>query len=152
ELEASFVLSPGFAIDAADADLPAPYRIGDPDHGGLNLEKYRRFVVDELGEGHWAWGDSPGWVTGKTPDLEPVLGARVVDRGVDQPYVRRRRPGGRVLFSRDEFGEPLRAQVWISTDYVGPAPGVWDRTGTWQQCHGGWELLTQALGIRLEID
>ena len=67
-------------------------------------------------------------------------------------YVRRLRPGSNTLLTRDSAGRPLQAQLALSRDYAGPAPAVWDGTGTWQPIAGGWELLEDRLGILVTVE
>ena len=66
--------------------------------------------------------------------------------------MRRLRPGSNTLLSRDSKGQPLQAQLALSRDYQGPAPGLWDGSGTWQPIAGGWELLEDRLGIQVTVE
>ena len=48
-------------------------------------------------------------------------------------------------------GKRARARLYLSTDYKGIKPGVWDGTGTWKAVKG-WELLNDRCGIRLTAE
>ncbi len=144
--EASFVLAPGFPIapaDAADGTALRAYDRNDPGFQG-NVDKYRLYVFDETGEGHWDFG------TGATVMSPPSLASVLIDPGNNgpiPPYVKRRRVPLGELFTVDQNQKPLRAQLSISTNYSGLQPGLWDGTGTWQVVSGGYELLRDRLGI-----
>jgi hypothetical protein len=143
--EASFILAPGFSIsdaDAADASALQQFDKSDTAFTGANRDKYRLYIFDETGEGHWDFGSAA--IVTEAPSLDPLLG----DEGPeDQPYVKRRRIPLGELFTVDTNQKPLKAQLSISTDYTGPQPGLWDGTGTWQPVTGGFELLKDRLGI-----
>ena len=148
--EASFVLAPGFPIAAADsasAASLAAFNLNDPAFSATNHDKYRLYVFDETGDGHWDWPSS-STVTTVAP-LDAILAGDDPDN--PRPYVKRRRVPLGELFTLDPNQKPLRAQLSISTDYVGKAPAVWDGTGTWQPIHGGFELLRDRLGIWINV-
>jgi len=154
--EADFVLAPFFAVAGGDATAVNPFGIGAAafmDPTLLNADKYRVFIFDETGEGHWNF-DSSSTVT-TVPSLDGVLGAPVVDpvtKVSTRQYAKRRRPGIRELVTTDYTGKPLDAILWVSTDYAGAKPGVWDGTGTWQRVQSTeWELLKDRLGIKLTM-
>lgn len=147
--EASFVLAPAFAIAAGDVSTLDNYKSDGVNFSGSNFDAYRTFIFDELGEGHWSFVTSATVTT--TPSLDTVLGAPPTDPVTGKPdpeYAnRRRKPIGK-LFSTQN-GKPLAAQLWLSTDYIGNRPGVWDGTGTWQLVGADtWNLLRDRLGIR----
>lgn len=150
--ELSIVLAPGFPSDPDDcatySDIAAFDQSDDDYRSGANRDKYRLYVADEAGEGHYAAG-SDTEVTMPT-SLNAALNPDDVD-GRD-PVTRRRPPAGGRLFSLDPRGRPLEARLAISTDYAGDKPGLWDGTGTWQPVHGGWQLLRDRLGIWITID
>ncbi len=143
--EASFILAPGFEISSADAG--SSVNLAMFDKNGVNFsqtnhDKYRLYIFDETGEGHWDW-ESSGFST-SVPSLDALLGT------ADEPdggYVIRRRVPIGELFSLDPNQKPLRAQLSISTNYLGDQPGLWDGTGTWQPIGGGYQLLNDRLGI-----
>jgi hypothetical protein len=144
--EASFVLAPGFPIAAADSQSAtslAAFNLNDPGFSSANHDKYRLYVFDETGEGHWDWNASA--IVTAVPSLDSLLVGGDPDN--PQPYAKRRRVPLGELFSLDPNRKPLRAQLSISTDYAGKQPAVWDGTGTWQSIHGGFELLRDRLGI-----
>jgi hypothetical protein len=142
--EASFVLACGFPMAAADAASPsaiAAFREGDPAYATSdNFNKYRLFVFDECGEGHYDNGTNTKLTD--VPSLDDLLG--------EDEYVRRRRPGKGDLLTADALGKPLKWRCSISTDYDGDAPALWDGTGHWQHV-GGVNLLRDRLGVRISI-
>lgn len=144
--EVSVVLAPGFPIavgDAVDAFALNQFVEGSDN---FNPVKYRYFVADETGDGHWdfaaaAMADDP-------LDLDAVFGGPDADG--DRRYVRRRRPGVGRLLTRDAEGAKRKAELWVSANYAGKYPAVWDRTGVWQKVtKGGWEVLDDRLGVKL---
>ncbi|HSQ57465.1 MAG TPA: hypothetical protein VLM40_17215, partial [Gemmata sp.] len=98
----------------------------------------------ETGEGHWDF--SKASVSRGATSLEALFR----DGGSTGCVKRRRVPSGE-LFSRDANRKPLRARLAISTDYQGPSPGLWDGSGTWQQVVGGFELLSDRLGVWINV-
>ena len=148
--EASFVLAPLFPIspdDAASASAIKNFSATDPSQasqGGQN-DAYRLYGFDECGEGHWVFGSS---TSTSIADLSPVLNP---DDDDPPPFVIKRRPPtnhGKLL-TVDANKKPFPARLMISTDYSGESPAVWDGSGTWQRCYGGWELARDRLGIRI---
>ena len=143
--EASFVLAPGFPISSGDAagySALAAFDRNGAEFSQGNHDKYRLYIFDETGEGHWDWTSSA--MSTKVPSLDGLLGDEADPAG---GYVKRRRPPIGELFSLDPNQKPLKAQLSISTDYRGSEPGIWDGTGTWQPIGGGFELLNDRLGI-----
>jgi len=154
--EADFVLAPAFAIDAGDATAVAPFGIGAASFADptlLNSDKYRIFVFDECGEGHWNFLTATTATT--VASLDAVLGIPSTDPvtgTVTRLYAHRRRPAIRDLVTVDHEGKTMEAMLWVSTDYAGTKPGVWDGTGTWQRVVSTeWTLLKDRLGIRLTM-
>ena len=149
--EASFVLAPLFPIgtgDAASQSSIAKFSASDPSQttqSGVN-DAYRLYGLDECGEGHWDFGAAAIKTT--VADLSLVLNP---DKDTPPPFVVRRRPptnSGKLL-TLDANRKPFPARLMISTDYNGISPGVWDGSGTWQRCYGGWNLAKDRLGIRI---
>lgn len=143
--EATFVLAPGFPVaagDAADASALKAFDRNAPEFSKANRDRYRLYVFDETGEGHWSW--DAGEVA-----IDATSLAALFAEGRDDapPHAKRRRPPLGELFSRDANRRPLKAQLSISRDYRGAQPGLWDGTGTWQPVLGGFELLKDRLGI-----
>jgi hypothetical protein len=141
-VECSIVLAPGFIPAAGDetaanrqAFKAANLRLASAEV----RDKYRLYVADEAGEGHW----DGSWVT-TALDLSAVFKPK--DDGTPS-YVKRVRPGSHTLLSADSKGTPYRACLHFSRDYAGPTPAVWDGSGHWQPIDGGWRLLTDRLGI-----
>ncbi len=102
--EASFVLAPGFPIssgDAADAIALSAFDRNSPYFSGANLDKYRLYVFDETGEGHWDFASSA--MATAAPSLAPLLGGGTSD---PTPYVKRRRAPFAELFSTDANRKP----------------------------------------------
>jgi hypothetical protein len=147
--EASFILAPGFAISTSDAASAATIKAfdrSDPSFSSTNHDKYRLYVLDETGEGHWSFTTS---TTVKTAtDLSSLLAGTSVN---PLPYVRRRRTPIGELFTTDPNHIPLKSRLAISTNYAGASPGIWDGTGTWQSVVGGFSLLPDRLGIWINV-
>jgi hypothetical protein len=147
--EASFVLAPGFPIapaDAADVTAIQAFDRTSPSFSRANRDKYRLYVFDETGEGHWDFGSA------SLSHDDPSLAKLFVDKdGRPEPYVKRRRVPAGELFTTDSNQKPLKARVSVSTDYAGPSPGLWDGTGTWQPVSGGFDLLRDRLGVWVNV-
>jgi hypothetical protein len=163
-IEASFVLAPAFEIAEADADNKKQFYMAavasDPD----KRKKYRDFIMDEMGEGHWD-GEAMSTTRG---DIEPIFvrdptrpsdeDSEEADREQDErerqgrQFVhRRRKPIGDLLTKVK--GEAIDAELYISKDYDGPIPGVWDGTGTWQRVQSHqWKLMHEQIGISVTAD
>ena len=72
--EASFILTPGFSIDAADAADSTSLGLFDLSSSTFvasGHDKYRLYVFDETGEGHWDWSTSA--IVTKATDLTVLL-------------------------------------------------------------------------------
>lgn len=140
--EGTFILKPGFpsaSADSASDSARAAFRDdGDP----AKTEYYRHFVLNEAGDGYYLEGSAAKVST--VPSLDVIFGS-----GNYTPN--RRKPHGE-LISTDAAGVSRRAILEISTDYTGTTPGVSDRSGHWQQVGGGWELLKDRVGIRINVD
>jgi hypothetical protein len=146
--EASFVLAPGYIPDPADSSDTLhllKFELNDPSITS-NYDKYRLYVFDETGEGHW------DWTTSILSQAVPSLG-KLFDEGgsKSKPYVSRRRVPISPLFTKDGKNKPLHAMLSISKDYQGSQPGLWDGTGTWQTVEGGFSLLQDRLGIWINV-
>jgi hypothetical protein len=150
--EAAFLLAPGFSIDPSDALAANLHKFIEKDPSfAANADKYRLFVFDECDEGHWSFEASAFFTTGGG-DLTPLLGK---PKGKIPQFVPRRRKPIHDLFSKPTGGyEPYNAQLWLSTNYQGDIPGVYSSVGdnaNWQPVNGGWSLLHDRLGIRINI-
>lgn len=149
-VEVSVVLAPGFIPVAGDqaADARGRFlRANLADATDEARRKYRIYVADEAGDGHWDHR-SAVW-SNQALDLSPIF----PDRPDGKPsHVRRLRPGSSRLVTRDAKGRPLRAELALSRDYTGGAPAVWDGSGNWQPISGGWELLEDRLGIFIVVE
>ena len=148
--EASFVLAPGYPIattDAASALSIQSFDLSSPSFSTVNRDKYRLYVFDETGEGHWNFTTSA--TVNDVPSLAALLGLATKEN--PEPYVKRRRIPSGELFTADSNRKPLRVRLAISTDYVGKSPGVWDGTGTWQTVVGGYQLLQDRLGVWINV-
>lgn len=141
-VEASYVLAPGFSIDAADPNNLDTFKssnaspTADPD-------PYRLFVFDESGEGHWDYG-SGAWTVGSPTSLDGVLPAG--------DYAQRRRPGLDDLITTDALGRRRKAELCLLVGYDGDVPGVWDGTGQVYPVKGQWRLDDDVLGIRVTCE
>jgi hypothetical protein len=152
--EVSIVLAPGYKIDPGDANDPSQFNAPALVLASGDLRrKYRIYVGDEAGDGHWDVV-AKQWVTGQTLDLSQVFGSPA-KQGDPPLYVPRNRPGIDELFAKDSLGRYYLSDLQISTDYQGDMPGLWTIAdgGTWQSIgRHGWELLKDRLGIRLATD
>lgn len=153
-VEVPLVLVPGYTVDTADATAPNPDNFKLVNLTSETRDTYRKLVFDECGEGHW---DFKTAATVNTPgDLAPAFADLSTAKGVDRSKrywsIRRRKPEDR-LVSVDDAGKPLTATLFVSFDYAGAMPGVWDGTGTWQEVvSGSWRLLDDQLGVYLTAD
>lgn len=148
--EVSIVLAPGFTPDAADAVGAArnPFRnsvIGDAT--ATVARKYRWYVADECGDGHW---NGSSFVTGAGNGLD-LSAVFPNDEKGNATYVKRLRPGEHKLITLDQKQKPRKALLHYSQDYAGTYPAVWNGTGTWKPIGGGWSLLQRQLGIQVTI-
>ncbi len=147
--EASFVLAPGFSIvqsDAANAASIGAFDLTSATFSQVNRDKYRLYVFDETGEGHWTFA------TGSIVNVATSLQALLSDSAKNaRTYVKRRRVPIGQLFTKDANNMPLKARLAISTNYAGASPGLWDGTGTWQPVVGGFRLLQDRLGIWISV-
>jgi hypothetical protein len=149
-VEVSVVLAPGFSPSPGDetATNRSQFLRANLDAAsGDTRRKYRLYLADEAGDGHWD-AASASWVT-KALDLSSIFPPSKQGKST---YVRRLRPGSNILLSTDSKGRPLKAQLALSRDYTGAAPALWDGTGTWQPITGGWELPDDRLGILVTVE
>lgn len=152
--EIGVILAPGFTPNAADAtgaSFPA-FDTENPNFVPGNQDKYRVFVANESGDGYWDFSTS-SWKTTPVCNFDAVFGApqpRTITVGPPIPqYANHRRPGISTLFSLDGTKERRHAKLYISRDYAGIAPGIWDRSASWSPVESGWELLPDRLGVRI---
>ena len=156
EWQADFVLACGFACDPADVG-----RDFSKNAAGFDAirNKYRLFVFDEAGEGHYYPGSNTKLTT--PTSLDAVFGAPLESLNADGTttsiprYAKRRRSPVGEMLSVDSTGRALEWTLWISTDYGGPAPAVWDasapKAGTWYRASGG-SLLKDTIGVRIDCE
>lgn len=161
--EVGIILAPLFQPDAADleADSRDKFNMNHPDFKG-NREKYRLFGADEAGEGHARLivSDSEDihgfytinaieWAT-TALDLTPIFGA---DPEGERRTVRRRRPPLNRLWTKDQAGEYMSAELYVSVDYHGPAPAIFSKSsgGSWYRVTAGFALCDDRLGIRVIV-
>ena len=150
-VEVSVVLAPGFtpaAGDEAAAVRGQFLRANLSTASGDVRRKYRYYVADEAGDGHWD-AASASWRTGPL-DLSSDLPRH--REGTVLTYVRRLRPGSNTLLSRDSAGPAAQGPARALARLQGPAPAVWDGSGNWQPIAGGWELLDDRLGILVTVE
>jgi hypothetical protein len=155
--EISVILAPAFEPVAGDgaAANRVQFRKSALDASSATATtraKYRFYVADECGDGHWSLADGQ-WLTSPV-DFSSVFQLPTVNSDKVPAYVRRYRPGRNTLFSKDLNNKPLKAQLAMSRDYAGADPPcVWDTmSGTWQQIDGGWTLMEDRLGIEVTVD
>lgn len=152
--EITVVLAPGFPMETSDGDATNLKRY-DKSNSGFDLsyaDSYRVFVANEAGDGFYT-NTSNAIDTSSYLDLETVLGIINHDGTMETSpdlYVPRRRVPLSKLISRDAKGVQYKPRLYISTDYAGDYPGLWDGTGTWQQVTTSeWSLLRDRIGIRI---
>lgn len=156
--EVAVVLSPGFepsAGDVTDANKKLFTRSTFiQTTTQANREKYRLFVFDECGDGHWDFKSASTLMTAGN-----LTNALDLDDNGDPPadggrtYVNRYRPGRHELLSKGDDKKPLRSRLDISYDYTGSAPALWDgKSGHWQPVSGGWQLAKDRLGVYLTME
>ena len=139
--EVSVILAPGFTPDSADALNRDAFRRSKM--SDANRDKYRLYIFDECGDGHW---DVRNSTTSSVPgDFGDKLSG-------DNEWVKRYRPALNKLLTRDSRGRLQSAKLWVSTDYPGPACNVWNKLGTWQQVSSGWRVLDDRLGIYFDVE
>ncbi len=150
QVEVSVILSPGFEPMFGDQMAANRRQFVKSQLVGASAtirRKYRWYVVDECGDGHWV-NASQSWSV--TPfDFSSIF--PISANGIES-YVQRYRPGAGTLLSVDSDGHPLQADLSISFNYAGAIPGIWDGTGTWESINGGWSLLKDRLGITVEVE
>lgn len=147
--EVSVVLAPGFEPAVGDEtpeNVEQWKKSKQSDASGTTRAKYRRYIADECGEGHWDREEE--WTT--TPlDLTPIWPD---DEAGFATYCKRLRPGRETLNSVDTTGRPLKADLAFSRDYFGFVGCLWNGDGKWQPIAGGWKLLRDRLGIEVTAD
>jgi hypothetical protein len=158
--EVSIILAPGFVPSAGDANNRKQFLRSNLDlASAATRAKYRLYVADEAGDGHYDW-DTGTWITNQCLDLSPIWPDNVANDGTKtRSYVRRARKGTQTLLSKDGNGKFRQAVVhWClagtgSDKYLGKAPAVWDGTATWKAlAHGEWRLLDDQFGIMLTVE
>lgn len=177
--ESTWILNPLFEIDAADGAHPKYASFAkSAAMGKADPRKYREFGVDETGDGHWdfqfvKWltmatdtpdSDSIQMWTALTKDMEKLFTDRGTIEDFDSQtrrFAARRRPALRSLISTDPVtGSPLSAKLWVmeKAKYNGALIGQFRpddlaADGALQPIlAGGWELLTDRLGIRISVE
>jgi hypothetical protein len=146
--EVSVVLTPEFAIAAGDLTNPTQWV---KNNSNLNPTKYRRFVYGEDGRSRWSF--TSGALVTNYQGLAPILADPGLAEKQESQYVHRPRPGLNTLITVDSAGNPLKAELWVSTDYAGLAPRIWDKADAshWQKVGGNWKLLDDCLGVELTM-
>ena len=152
QVEATFYLVPIFVPLAGDVADPSPYFTSNLTNASKDQrDTYRRYGVDELGEGFWNQQTST-YTTGEGCDFSPIFPA---DNIGNPGFTKRSRPGQRTLISTDLNGQPLKAvleiQFGVQSSTPGPVPGLGDPT-TWFTISHGWRLDDDRLGIIVTIN
>lgn len=162
DVECGLVLAPMFQPDPADIasnEARDAFKHSSPTFK-QNKNKYRLFGVDEIGEGHLVLTRGTQRTDGSAPigsatwSTDPFNFDDIFGRDpVEGPYwVPRLRPADDMLWSKDGAGDYLRCEVWISADYTGPVPGVWDGSGTWYRTKGGFTHHKERCGIWINVE
>jgi hypothetical protein len=155
--EAGLILAPLFKIDLVNDFGNKDKFSTTKEDADVSTRIYRWFGVDECGEGHSepSFGfrtgglqtfDNWNWST-TAFDLSPILG---LDLDGNPNYAERRRPTLKELWSKDKDGEYKKFELYVSVDYSGQVPAVWDgKSGIWYRVYGGFKPLDDRLGIRV---
>lgn len=139
--EVSVILAPGFTPDSADPPNKDSFRRSKM--SDANKDKYRLYIFDECGDGHWDVANST------TSTLPGDFGEKL---STDNEWARRYRPARPKLLTKDARGRLQSAQLWVSTDYAGKACEPWNKLGTWQKISSSWRLLEDRLGIYFDVE
>lgn len=157
--EIGVILAPMWKIEGNDvADAKAgKFNKKHPDFA-KNSNKYRLFGADECGEGHYTMESEGPDATKKYTisdiswnedifDFHDLFGD---DEIGDPNWIVRRRPAFASLWTKGEDKQYLKAELYISVDYKGPMPVLWDgKSGTWYRVTSGFELARDRLGIHV---
>jgi hypothetical protein len=147
--EISVVLAPGFTPSAGDCVGLARDAFKwsvRADATLTNRRKYRYYIADECGEGHW---NGSSFVTGDWFDFSAIFPNDPEGRPT---YCTRFRPGERQLITKDSAGKPKTATLHYSQDYSLTYPAMWTGSGTWTEIPRGWKLLEDRLGIEVMVE
>lgn len=169
--EVSFILAPGFTPTAGDG---APANKTQFLKSNLDLasttirDKYRVWLIDELGEGHYEFDAvPPSWVSETPFNQESLAVLFPPDKNGDPTFVNRRRKPVGTLLSKDLLGKPYKAQLAVSRNYGfflkqqnsdARSPDIYNKpvflpTVTWQViADNTWNLLPDRIGIRIIAD
>ena len=166
--EVSFILVPGFRPNTNDglAASRTQFALSNSATAKPSIrDAYRRWIIDELGEGYYAYDSgSPSWVTQQPFDFSPIFPQTA--KGMPIYVTRHRKPLG-TLLSTDANGKSYPARLDISRDYavaVTPvSPAFWGQGSakslltsgsvTWQTIgSGAWNLLPDRIGIQFVCD
>jgi hypothetical protein len=165
--ECSVILAPGYTPAAGDVASIGQFKLSNLDSSNATptqRAKYRYYIADECGDGHWSvqnqnWSGTGGGSAIKLGPLfaenenldnaNPTGGNQGQVQNQTPPFVMRYRPGLNKLLSTDALNKPLPATLALSRDYTGADPPcLWDSvSGTWQTINGGWTLMQDRLGI-----
>ena len=147
-----------WGIDPADVHNIKNYTVGDPAFTGNNVDKYRTFIFDEDGVGHWDF-DKNMVVVGFASGMDTIFGkpAPPPDDPFADPIPKYacipRKPLGTLFSRRIVDGDRLRAQLHVSRNPGATGPYVWASVGDWQLVKDGtWELLPDRIGIRFTVE
>lgn len=178
QVECGVTLAPLFEVLDTDAgeDTKKNWKKGETT---FDPTKYRRWGVDETGTGSASVAEGEGepeakwgpFVEGEPLNLDALFDTGEGFSDPDDPPPKEdegdgsdypieppplliaARPGYGEIFALDADGNNRKSTLYISTDYAGEVPGIFDGTGKWQEVTGGgWKLLEDRLGIELTDD
>ena len=150
--EFSCILAPSYASQATDSATDSAimaFSLDVADPTASVSDKYRIWVLDEGGDGHFANG-STTLISNTATSMDNVFGPPVSST---PQYVKRRRiPIGK-LITTDDSGRPLNARLEIANSGAPSAyPAVALESGlTWQNIEHGWKLLSDRIGIEITV-
>lgn len=119
--EASFILAPGFTPQVGDEVAPARNQFMKENldtSSQIIRDKYRLYVFDETGIGHWNI-ITQMFVTGKPTDLSLLFPP---DGNGDPTYIVRLRQCANRLITTDTYGEKYKSQLAFTRNMVNGAP------------------------------
>ncbi|CAB4131054.1 hypothetical protein UFOVP124_53 [uncultured Caudovirales phage] len=152
EYEIGVILAPGFDIDRVNDPLNTQKFLSTNVDPAANRDKYRLFVADECGEGHYILPRQSFSSGYPFRQFEQLWGLN---------YVVRRRPGYGPCFSYDKNGQRYNPQLFVVTNWgsivgQGDPPMLFDKTKVDNNrtpyiipIKGSWAMLHDRLGVRL---
>jgi hypothetical protein len=160
QAEITVILAPGFTPVSGDnsaANVTKWYKSNLAKASGSDRRKYRWYIADECGDGHWNAQTSTFNTTAL--DLSGIVPSEIGD---NPPQVKRYRPGSKTLISKDADGNPLKHVLEVipfspNRDPILATAQLSADKGQFQSLPGfvvssGYQLLDDRLGIEVTAD